>query len=179
MNRYALVVLFTAVIGTALCGAQTQYALGTTTGKPTADGEVKTAEYPLTVDLPKAKLSLSRSADTLYAALSAETAGWVAVGFGARRMDGAAIYIGGVVGGKGEVKAQSGRGHSHSDADAKALSASAVKEAGGRTVMELALNGSLLIPKDSKTLDLIVAYGNGDSFSSMHAGNYSVRISLE
>lgn len=142
-------------------------ALAIGTAKPTLDGVVQASEYPVVVDTGKAKIWLSRTADTLYAAVSADTTGWVALGFGSLKMDGALMLIGFVgTDGKAQLKLQKGSGHSHGDIESDALVQFAMKEQGGKTVLEAALKASSIIGKDAKNLPMIWAFGGGDDFTS-------------
>ena len=124
------------------------------------------------------KLGLTRTGDTLYVALSAPTTGWVAIGIGSAKMDGAVMYIGYVTGNATELKVQKGAGHRHADAEADAPRQYAMTEKDGQTVLEIAVTSSAVIARGQKTLDLLVAMGATDSFVSMHKARASVTIGL-
>jgi hypothetical protein len=158
--------------------AGAQSALGITSSPARVDGVFTNKEYSLITEDAGMKLGLTRTADVLYVGLSAPTTGWVAVGIGSTRMDGAVIYIGYAVGQQSQLKVQKGTGHRHSDLDADAPREFAVKEAGGRTVLELALDATSAIAKDQSALQLIIAMGAADSFSSMHRARSGVSIEL-
>ncbi len=142
-------------------------ALAIGTAKPTLDGVVQASEYPVVVETGKQTIWLSRTADTIYVAVSADTTGWVAVGFGSLKMDGALMLMGFVGSdGKAQAKLQKGSGHSHGDLASDALVQFAMKEQGGKTVLEAALKASSIIGKDAKSLPMIWAFGGGDNYTS-------------
>jgi hypothetical protein len=142
------------------------------------DGVFTDKEYSLVTEDAGMKLGLTWTADVLYIGLSAPTTGWAAAGIGSTRMDGAVIYIGYAVGQQSQMKVQKGAGHRHADLDAAAPRQYAVKEAGGRTVLELALDASTAIAKDQAALQLVIAMGGADSFTSMHRARVGVSIEL-
>jgi hypothetical protein len=162
-------------------GAQTK-PLVLPVGKeaPTVDGAAGASEYAVGTEVGKMKLWLSRTADTVYAALSAGTTGWVAVGFGSPRMDGALLFIG-FVGrdGKAQLKVQKGSGHSHGDLESQALVKFAIKEDGGVTTLELALKASSVIAKDATDLPVIFAMGGADNFFGYHQARASQDVKLQ
>jgi hypothetical protein len=142
------------------------------------DGVIGAKEYALTMDASGMQLGLSLSPDTLFVALSGPTTGWVAVGLGSTRMDGAVMYIGFVASGKEQLKVQQGAGHRHGDTDANAPVQYSLAESKGRTVLELALKASSFIAEGQKTLDFVVAIGGADSFLSMHKARAGLSINL-
>ena len=152
--------------------------LSTTTAKPTVDGVVAKEEYPATLTVGTAAVSLARSADALSIAISAQTKGWVAIGLGSDRMNGATIFIGYVANGKLELKIQQGRGHGHGDLESDALVASAGTEENGVTTIELKLKPGAFIAKDQKELPFVMAWGGADSFVSIHAGRFTGTVKL-
>jgi hypothetical protein len=152
--------------------------LATTTAKPTADGVVAKNEYPATLTVGTSTVSMARSADALSIAISAQTQGWVAIGLGSSRMNGATIFIGYVANGKLELKVQQGSGHSHADLASDALIASAGKEENGVTTIELTLKPGAFIAKGQTELPFIMAWGNADSFFAIHAGRFGGTVKL-
>ena len=158
--------------------AGAQSSLGITSTPARVDGVFTDKEYSLVTEDAGMKLGLTWTADVLYIGLSAPTTGWTAAGIGSTRMDGAVIYIGYAVGQESQIKIQKGAGHRHADLDAGAPRQYAVKEAGGRTVLELALDASTAITKDQAALRLIIAMGGADSFSSVHRARAGVSIEL-
>ncbi len=148
--------------------------------KPTIDGVSKASEYPVGAEVGKMKLWLSRTADTVYAALSGETTGWVAVGFGSSKMDGALMFIGfASTDGKAQLKIQKGSGHSHGDVESDALIQFAIKEEGGITTVELALKSASVIGKGATDLPVIFAMGGADSFTTPHRARGSQPVKLQ
>jgi hypothetical protein len=147
---------------------------------PTIDGVSSASEYPVGTDVGKMKLWLSRTADTVYAAFSAPTTGWVAMGFGSPKMDGALMFIG-FVGkdGKSQLKIQKGSGHSHGDVESDALIQFAMKEEGGMTTLELALKASRVIEKGATDLPMIFSMGGADNFTSIHLARGSQPVKLQ
>jgi hypothetical protein len=169
-------VLFVAAATLAI--AQANGTLSLTTALPKVDGVLGAKEYTLTTDAAGMQLGMSLSSDTLYVALSGPTTGWVAVGLGSRRMDGATIYIGFVGPDKDQLKVQLGAGHKHADTDASAPVQYSLSEANGRTTLELALKAPGFIARGQKSLDLVVAMGGADSFLSMHKARTGLTINL-
>lgn len=147
---------------------------------PTIDGTVGASEYSVGAEVRQVKLWLSRTADTVYAAISAQTTGWVALGFGSQRMDGALMVVG-FVDSKGgtQLKVQKGSGRTHGDIESDALVTFAMKEAGGVTTMELALKASSLIGTGATELPVIYAMGGADNFASMHRARGSQPVKLQ
>ena len=144
------------------------------------DGVTGATEYPVTAEAGKMKLRLSRDADTVFAALSGETTGWVAVGFGSLKMDGSLMLIGFVsADGKAQLKIQRGKGRSHADVESDALIQFAMKETGGVTTLELALKASSIIGKGATELPVIFAMGGADSFTTPHRARGSQQVKLQ
>jgi hypothetical protein len=175
MNSRVLAVLSGALVLTAaLASAQT---LSLTGSAPTLDGVVAANEYSLKVPMGKITLSASRTTDTMYLAVSAPTTGWVSVGFGSERMDGAKLFLGCVASGKPSFIQQLGAGHGHG-ALAKPLEVrDALREAGGVTTLETAFKAADVLA-DKKELWVLVAYGADDSFSSYHLARGSIKLKL-
>jgi len=147
---------------------------------PTVDGVVGASEYAVGTEVRPVKLWLSRTTDTVFAAISAQTTGWVALGFGSQRMNGALMFIGFVdSGGKTQLKVQKGAGHSHGDLESDALVKFAMKEAGGVTTLELELKADSLIAKGATELPIIFAMGGADSFISLHRARGSQLVKLQ
>jgi hypothetical protein len=155
-------------------------ALGIGTAKPTLDGVVQASEYPVTVPTGKQTIWLSRTADTLYVAVSADTTGWVAVGFGSLKMDGALMLMGFVgADGKAQAKLQKGSGHSHGDVTSDALVQFAMKEQWGKTVLGAALKVSSIIGTNAKRLPMIWAFGGGNNYTSLMLARGSFTVDLK
>jgi hypothetical protein len=148
-------------------GAQGQVAKAAKA--PSVDAAVDKGEYALSFSKSGMDFSFALSPDgtKLYAAIEAPTAGWVSLGLGSLRMNGAWMVMGQDKGGKAVVTEQVGKGHGHSDALSAKVLESAVKTTGKRTVMEFAVLAADFV-KDGK-VDLIYASG-GDGFASFHTG---------
>lgn len=158
--------------------------LGLTTNAPVVDGVVRPGEYTFTKDTGDLVLSVSRSSDTLWLAVTGQTTGWVGVGVGALQMDGATIFMGYVDdNGKIVFKPQAGMpGHTHVDTTPAVLAtviSYAMKESGGVTTLEVALKAAPYIAAGQKELDLIFAVGPNDTFTDYHLDRDFVSLSLD
>jgi hypothetical protein len=153
-------------------------ALAPSARKPTADGVLKADEYSYLGSYAGMRLGLSVSADgkTLYVALEAQTAGWVAVGLGSQKMEGAFLVLGFEANGKATISEESGIGHFHKPNAVKKLSAGVAKETAGVTVLEFALPAAGLLGGPS--LKLMIAYGAADNLMSMHTMYKPLEIPL-
>ena len=162
------------VLTAALASAQNLPPSGSA---PTLDGVVSANEYSLSVPVGKITLSASRTADTVYLAVSAPTTGWVSVGFGSQLMDGAELFLGYVAGGKPSFSQQLGAGHGHGQLAKQLEVRNALREAGGVTTLETAFKAGDVVG-GKKELWVLVAYGADDSFASYHLARGSVKIQL-
>jgi hypothetical protein len=168
------IIVFSVFIGAAaLAGAQAKL--------PVMDGTVGAAEYAHTYDVSPFILSMSRNGGNLYCAVSAKTNGWVAIGLGTDRMNGAVMFLGNVIGGKAGFTEQLGRGHGHGDvaADKRTVVTYAVKEQGDTTTMEVECRAAALAPAGSRELTVILAYSVSDSMTDRHAVHRTVTIQLD
>jgi hypothetical protein len=150
--------------------------LAPSSAMPAADGMVGTDEYTWKTEQKGAVLSLALSADgsTLYAAVDTPAAGWAAVGLGTRGMNGAFMVLGSDDAGKTEISEQTGKGFSHTPNAEKILKTQAVKETGGRTVLEFSVPAAKFI-KNGK-LDVIAAWAKKDSFKTKHTQHISLSV---
>ena len=181
--RRNLVLLFSLVLLTALGAAAFGQSLATTTNKTVVDGVVNAAEYSYSKTFQGLTLYANRTSDALYLAVVGETTGWVAVGLGSMRMDGSTIFMGFVgSGSKEQFKVQAGSGHSHKEASAD-VSATVVsyvlKEAGGKTTLELQLKPDSYLKSGQSSLDTIYAMGTETSFIPRHFMRGAVSIPLK
>ena len=168
------------LIGAGLGEEQTPLPVSSVT--TTVDGVVHADEYSFSRDFSALKLFVNRTADILYLGIVANTTGWVGVGLGSLRMDGATIFIG-YVGedGTATLKAQTGTGHTHGDVsgDIPATIVSyAMKEADGKTTLEIALKAGAYISSGQRDLDLIFAMGQEKSFLPHHIFRSSLRLRM-
>jgi len=177
----------TVVIAVLLAGvgvsAFAQGKLGVSSKKPSVDGVIQSGEYSFSQDFDQQiTLYASRSSSTLYLAVVGNTSGWVAVGLGSPRMDGADIFMGFVKDGKVTFKPQVGKGHRHSDAPADVadtLVSYAIKQSAGKTTLEVALKADAYIKSGQSTLDVIFAIGDQGSFTQYHSYRGTTSIALE
>ncbi|HSV56260.1 MAG TPA: DOMON domain-containing protein [Magnetospirillaceae bacterium] len=169
-----LAALAAVVLASPLAGQ----SLGPSARKPAADGFAGAGEYSFTAIRQDMSLHLSLSEDrgTLFAALEAPTTGWVAVGLGSLRMDGAFMVLGFDAAGQVSVREDTGVGRRHSPNPERRLTAQAVRESAGRTTLEIALPAAPFI--SGAGLRLILAYGRGDNFTSMHASYAQIEVPL-
>ena len=135
---------------------------------PVSDGILKPSEYIQIDTYQDMRLGRSVSTDgkTLYFAVEAPTSGWVALGLGANRMDGAFMILSYDDGKNAVVSEQTGRGHSHQSNASNKLLTRIVKETSGKTVLEFSLPSSDYTGITS--LKMLLAYGSQDNFTSMH-----------
>jgi len=145
---------------------------------PKADGMMVTGEYPIVKEGSNMSLGVALSSDgkTLYLALEAQTAGWVAIGVGSLKMNGAFMVLAFDADGKATVSEQTGKGHSHSPNDNSILVSSAVKEIDGSTTLEIALPAAGFAGGSS--IQFITAYGKADNLKSFHRAHMSVEVPI-
>jgi hypothetical protein len=171
VNR-SLAFLFSIVLLTALGAAAFGQSLATTTTKTVVDGVVNPAEYSFSKSFEGLTVYANRTADALYLAVVGETTGWVALGLGSMKMDGSTIFMGYVgSGAKVQFKTQAGSGHSHKDvgADVAATVVSyAMKEAGGKTTLEVQLKLASYVKPGQAALEITYAMGTEKSFIPRH-----------
>jgi hypothetical protein len=156
-----------------------EQALQKTKDTATVDGVVQSNEYSFSYEVDKIKLYLNWTQGKLYAAILVDTNGWVAIGFNSQKMNDADILIGFVRGGETSFKEQAGAGHKHRDKDLPYLKSFSLKESGGKTTLEVELLDNGVIKRGQKTLPIIVAFGDADSFSSYHRMKKSLNIALK
>jgi hypothetical protein len=176
------IVLLVSLMALVASAASAQTALGVTTNKTVVDGMANAGEYSYSQDFGKLKLYVNRTADALYVAVVGQTSGWVGLGLGSLRMNGATMFLGFVDGsGKAQFSVQEGRGHSHGDAAQAAkdtVTAYALKEAGGVTTMEVALKPGAYLTAGQAELDVIYAQGSGKAIGPMHMFRGAVAVAL-
>ncbi len=173
------IMLFSA-LGPAAFGQAKSLAI--TTNKTVVDGVVNPGEYSFTQNFDELSLFVNRTADALYLAVVGNTTGWVSVGLGSMKMDGATIFMG-FVGSDGKVqfKPQVGSGHSHKDAGSDVsdtIISSALKTSGGKTTMEIALRPAAYIKAGKTALQIIYAEGTEKSFIPRHMFRGALSLAL-
>ena len=148
---------------------------------PVVDGIVAEGEYGLNLQYDGITIGLALVGDTLHVAAAAATSGWVGVGFGSDRMDGARILFS-FVDADGQVffAEQEGRDHTHQDVSDTMVSAHAVAEVDGTTTLEAALPAAFV--RDSAdeegVFPMIMAYGRRDSVRVVHRFFKSIELTF-
>ena len=179
-STFALSVLLFAALGAAAFGQAKSLAI--TANKTVVDGVVNAGEYSFTQDFGEMSLSVNLTADALYVAAVGNTTGWVSVGLGSLKMDGSTIFIGFVgADGKVQFKAQGGTGHSHKDVGADVagtIISSQMKEAGGKTTLEIALRPAAYVKSGQTALQIIYAQGTEKSFIPRHMFRGALSLAL-
>jgi hypothetical protein len=180
MNKLTLVfAVLLLVLAAGAAGAQeAPPVLVLSTGRTDADGVISPDEYTLTVTLPRAVVSLKWSEQTLCVGVTAPTAGWVALGLGSRKMDGALIVMGYRKGDLAQLKIQKGAGHGHGDTPSDAMLSYAVGEKGVSTTVEVVLKAGSVVAAGQTGLDMIIAFGATDSFAGFHRWRSPLSVSL-
>ena len=180
MMPTAVVLLVLALVGTA--GFAQAKSLAVSANKTVVDGVVKPGEYTFTQESENITLYANRTADTLSLAVVGATSGWVAVGLGSLKMNGSTIFMGFVgTDGKVQFKAQAGTGHRHTEAAAgvtASIISSMIKEAGGKTTLEITLKPGDYIKAGQSALEVIFAVGEDKSFVPYHTSRGSLSIKL-
>ena len=145
---------------------------------PVPDGSLSANEYKINGAYGGMNLGVTLGDDgkTLYVALEVPSTGWASVGLGSKKMDGAFIVLGSDSSGSTVISEETGKGHGHKPNATKILITQAVKETGGKTVLEFAIPSSAFV-KDGN-LDLILAYGGKDALKSFHKKHEKVSLTL-
>jgi hypothetical protein len=167
---FLLFLVFSVALGAAAFSQAKSLAI--TTNKTVVDGVVNPSEYSFSQNFGDLSLYVNRTADALYLGVVGNTTGWVSVGLGSLKMDGATIFIG-FVGSDGKVqfKPQAGSGHSHKDAGADVVGtiiSYAIKESGSTTTLEIALKPAAYVKSGQSEMHIIYAAGTEKSFIPRH-----------
>lgn len=148
---------------------------------PVVDGAVEEGEYGVSLQYDGITIGLALVGDTLHVAAAASTTGWVGVGFGSNKMDGARILFS-FVDADGQVffAEQEGSGHKHHDVTDTVATAHAVGETDGVTTLEAALPAALVreTADDGGTFPMIMAYGRRDSVRVVHRFFKSIEVTF-
>jgi hypothetical protein len=165
-NSKTIAILALTVLAVAFAAAQGSPVLPGA-GSPVVDGAMAKGEYGWmnTVGSFWLGVSLSKDGQTLTIGLAAKTSGWVSVGLGSQKMDGAYIIIA-YFDGQQHIAEEIGKGHGHSVAPGKKLIASTVKTTNGMTYLEFSIPAAEYI-KTGK-LPLILGASNKADFISWH-----------
>lgn len=173
-------VLLTTVLlllaSVSVLSAEQKLTVSSTT--PVVDGVIGNGEYSWSTQADQATLYLNRTGDVLSAAIKSKSTGWVGIGFGSDRMNGAKIFIGYVKDGKPAFEQQIGRGHTHRGTPSPLEVKYALSEKDGVTVMELSFKLSDIIAGGSSELQVLVAYGPSDDFFSYHLFREALTVQL-
>jgi hypothetical protein len=121
--------------------------------------------------------ALSADSKTLYCALEAPTGGWVSVGLGSLKMDGAYMVLAYDDAGAATISEETGKGHSHRANATKKLIASSVREAAGKTTLEFAVPAAGFITGTG--LKSLIAYGKKDNLTSLHSAYGAVEVPVD
>jgi hypothetical protein len=180
VKQTAVVLMLMVLVG--ITGFAQAKSLAVSANKTVVDGVVNAGEYSVTQEFGPLTLCANRTADTLNLAVVGSTSGWVAVGLGSLKMNGSTIFMGFVgTDGKAQFKPQTGQGHRHVDAKdvADSIVSYEIKEANGKTTLEIALKAADYIKSGQSTLDLIFAVGDDKSFTPYHSyrGSVSLKVS--
>ena len=176
MNKHLVLILVLLSLGLTLASAQ---KLPITPSSVKVDGLISEKEYALTVLLDKMTLLVTRTADTLHLGLSAQTKGWVALGFGSDRMDGARFFIGTVSDGTVSLSQQFGSGHSHKEVSDNLAIDYAIVEGSGRTTLEIALKTSDVISVGQTELTILASFGSTDKITAYHSSRERFTFQLK
>jgi hypothetical protein len=162
---------------TAMVGAE-ELVLKLTKTPATVDGLVTPGEYSFSYEYKQIKLDLSKTRDSLYVAVTAQTSGWVAVGFNSMVMNNADILIGYMKDGDALLVEQRGSGHRHSEKALGYVKSFAMNESGRQTTLEVECDVTKVIRGEKDNLEIILAYGGNDSPKSYHKLRTSVSIKV-
>jgi len=178
MNMKRLLAVFFAGTGLIAMPLAAQ-SLAPSAAVPDADGTIGTGEYSWKTEQKGAFLYFSLSADgsVLYAAVDSPAPGWAAVGLGSKGMNGAFMVLASDDGTKQEISEQTGKMFSHSVNSEKILTAGAVKQSGGRTVLEFAVPAAQFV-KNGK-IDAIAAWAKKTSFTTKHSNRLSLTVPVQ
>jgi hypothetical protein len=186
MRRTGIAAISLAVLlaSTAPLTFAQEKGLAVTSTKPVVDGVVHAGEYAYRHDFDhQVTLYASRTADTLYFGLVADTKGWVAIGLGSKKMEASTIFMGFVdADGKASFKTQLGKGKRHVDAPAEisaVVTSSAIKQAGGKTTLEVAVKADAFIKPGQSTIDIIYAIGDEANYTKYHSYRGAASLALQ
>jgi hypothetical protein len=154
-----------------------QASLSPSASTPKPDGAIAAGEYQFTTDVSGMTVGATLGKDgKLYLSIKAQTAGWVALGVGGRKMDGSRLFLAYDTGAKQVFNEQLGAGHSHSDRADNVVEKWAVKAADGVTSLELVLPASAAVA-DGK-LDLLYSYSDSTSYAQRHKARGSLSLTI-
>jgi hypothetical protein len=145
---------------------------GTLVAQPAVDGKIYDGKYSSSVPVLGGKVTVFYQADGsggLYVAVKGKTKGWIAVGLGSQKMDGATIFIGYVGNdGNGVYSEDSGKGHDHTPKATAVSDQHIVATDGDSTVLEFHLPSSAVPSAGPKGIPFIAAYSDSKDLTSWH-----------
>jgi hypothetical protein len=173
--KKGLVFLLSLIAFSALLSAQT--ALSPSAAIPTIDGKIGPDEYQFTTLSSGMTIGATLGDDgKLYLSIRAKTSGWVALGLGNGRMDGARLFLAYDKGDKQAFDEQRGSGHSHNDLSEKVVEKWAVKAEGGDMSLEFVLPASAAVAKGK--VGLLYAYSDSTSYASRHKARGAMSLTV-
>ncbi|GAB1455565.1 MAG: hypothetical protein RBT62_10020 [Spirochaetia bacterium] len=145
--------------------------------EPRLDGIVSPGEYSETQILSGIIIGVSLSADgsTLYALVNAKTGGWVAIGLGSLRMNGATMVLGYAEGKQQSISFELGKGYKHTTTtikDGKAF----VAQDGDQTTLEVSVPAAAFVKNG--VVQMNAAFGPKDDFKSKHTRRVSIEFTF-
>ncbi len=176
-NLLLPVVVILAMCVTAGTAFAFENKLKNASNKTVVDGTIHKNEYSYAYTFQDMELYLNKNGGNLYIAASVKTDGWISVGFNSNVMNNAYILIGYVENGAPVFKEQEGAAHKHVDTDMSIVQSYKIKESRGSTVLEVGLKERDVIKNGKENLEMILAYGEKDSFKSYH-GKTRIGISV-
>ena len=149
-----------------------------TSTKVTVDGKADTAEYTYAYEMNGLRLLLTRTENSLYAAVTADTTGWVGIGFKTNKMDKSEILIGYFKDGKGNLFEQLGSGRTHNALEIPYVRSYALTETAKTTTLELELDANGILSPGQKSFPMILAFGGDDTVTSYHKARTGIDVPL-
>ena len=180
--KHAKFLIFVLIIITTISPLLTfGQTLKITNHHPDIDGIISSGEYSMVIKIKNGYIYLSRTNQNIYAAIKAETTGWVAMGFNSLKMNSADIIIGYVNKKEKVIKTQKGVGRTHRNFPIPYVIKSAISEKKGYTTLEVALRIGEK-PSDlslkGATFNMITAYGTKDNLKSYHKFRKPISVKL-
>jgi hypothetical protein len=181
MNKLSVCVICILLITgfVSAFAASDQYILKESAKKPVADGKITDGEYSLTIALSNGTLSFSLVKGELSFGVYYKTSGWVAIGFGAQKMDKARMILASVVKDTATIKEQIGVGHKHTDVDKGMLVAQAAGQTEAGTTLEGEVPLKAVIGDNAKVLSLITAYSGSASLAAIHSFFKILQVTIQ
>lgn len=137
--------------------------------KPVADGKIGDGEYSSQVKVGQATIYSALDQDgILYFAVKSPSKGWLGLGLGSKRMNGAAIFMGYVKDGTPNFAVMMGQGHKVAPAANIKAVADAVALSADGTVIEFSVPIKYYLKSGANSIPMIVASSNSADFTSFH-----------